>query len=267
MALVSAGSAAGEDAQPADARPELAVMGSIPLYWGEAGDLSDLIGGTQRPHWARAVLEREWRLVPLGFLDAAGLAGEARLLLAQPRPLAPEENVALDSWVAGGGRLLVFVDPMLTGDSRFPVGDRRRPQAIALLSPILAHWGLRLEFDAEQEPGVRARDFAGTSLPVDLAGRFVPTGGGAARCRLESDGLVALCRRGRGRVVLLADAALLDIVAPGEGAQAALERLAGLAFTGGGDFAGSSITSGSEPAENRGKAGAASAAGFPGSAP
>ena len=47
----------------------------------------------------------------------------------------------------GGGRVLLFADPMLTRHSAFALGDRRRPQDVVLLSPILARWRLELQFD------------------------------------------------------------------------------------------------------------------------
>src|SRR5690606_38800476 len=151
-------------------------MGTLPLYWGEADGLGDLLDAGGDAHWARAVLERDYRLLPLDWLGEAGIARVRLLLLAQPRPLAPEENVALDAWVRGGGRLLLFADPMLTGESRFAVGDRRRPQDVALLSPILDHWGLVLEFPEDQPAVTRQIEAAGEAIPVRLAGRFASNG-------------------------------------------------------------------------------------------
>jgi hypothetical protein len=129
-------------------------------------------------HWARPVLEQRFRLVPLDYLSADALAPHDTLLLAQPRALSAEENVALDGWVRGGGSLLLFADPMMTGESRFNLGDRRRPQDVALLSPILTHWDLELVFDDSQAAGLRFLGGNGPQLPVNLAGP------GAARTRI-----------------------------------------------------------------------------------
>lgn len=231
------------------ARPPLALMGTIPIFWGEADGLSDLLNGSGTPHWARAQLERQWRLVPLDHLDGAALNGVERLLLAQPRAFTPAENVALDAWVRGGGQLLLFADPMLTGESRFALGDRRRPQDVALLSPILAHWGLRLEFRDDESAAVQMREFAGKSLPVRLAGRLVADRAGTG-CALESAGLIAACALGQGQVVVVADAALLDLHEPAPCAAPALEALAARTFAPARENAGAIAKNGSELAEN-----------------
>ena len=238
LALGLAVTAAAQD-QAADkpSAPDLALMGTIPIYWGEAADLQDLISGTHRIHWARAQLERSYRLFPLDYLTAATLAPHTHLLLAQPRGFSAEENVALDQWVRGGGRLLLFADPMMTGETRFGLGDRRRPQDVALLSPILAHWGLRLEY-AEGQAGLIMHDIGGSRIPVNLAGRFSLTGEGGD-CALEGQAILAVCTIGRGRITVLADAALLDLDGPHIAADTALNALAARAFSENGDIAGS----------------------------
>lgn len=260
-ALALASSVPALAQQPAGAepaRPELALMGTIPIYWGEAAGLLELLlGGGYEAHWARAALEAQWRLAPLDYLSQDALEGHDRMLLAQPRGLAPEENVALDEWVAAGGRLLLFADPWITGHSDYALGDRRRPQDVALLAPILARWGLRLEYE-EGEGGARLaeREHRGTMLPVTLPGRFTRHDAGVADCTIEADGLVARCARGAGRIVLVADAALLDFEGPHPGAEAALSRLALLAFTDDGEIAGGGEGMAPEAAES-GAAGAA----------
>ena len=237
LALTASSGAAAQDAPPAE-RPSLAVMGTIPLVWGEAADLGELIGGGYQPHWARAVLERQWQLVPLDSLTAEALAGEALLLLAQPRGLAPQENVALDAWVRAGGRLLLLADPLMTGESRFGLGDRRRPQGTALLSPILAHWGLELQFDEQQPAIAEVREIAGARLPLNLPGRFALRGPAQGSCELGGEAVLARCSLGEGSVVLLADAALLDFSGPAEGAADALDWLTRLAFAQAGEITG-----------------------------
>lgn len=222
---ISAGSAAADEG-----RPPLGLMGTIPIYWGEARQLGELIDGSAKAHWARAVLERDYALRPVDRLDARTLEGLDFLLLAQPRALSGEENVALDAWVRGGGRLLLFADPLVTGESAFPLGDRRRPQGTALLSPILAHWGLRLEFDEAQPPGRRYLAGEGSpTLPLDMAGRFAPLGGGES-CALSLEGVLARCAIGKGHATIIADAALLDLYEPEPTAERALTELETLAF-------------------------------------
>ena len=211
-------------AQPA-ARPgggEVGLFGTLPIYWGEAADLPELIAGEAPPSWVRQQLEARFRLRLLDVLGPSQgvdtLEGLHNLLLAQPRALSSVENVALDDWVRGGGQLLLFADPMLTAQSEYGLGDRRRPNDVALLSPILAHWGLELQFDDQQSAQEQVVELFEQSFPVALAGRFVRIGGEAADdppCTLYAGGLAAQCAIGRGHALIFADAALLDIARDG----------------------------------------------------
>jgi hypothetical protein len=235
--LACSAPASGPQGREAAALPELGLMGTIPIYWGESARFGDLLGGKGQPHWARAELERSYRLEPVDMLDDAALAKLDYLLLAQPRALSPAENVALDKWVRGGGKLLLFADPLMTGGSLYAIGDRRRPQDVILLSPILAHWGLELQFVEDENPGYATREIAGAGVPVNLPGRFVPAG--AERdCTLAGNGLLARCTIEGGTATILADAAVLDPEAPRAEAASALKRLMTLAFGRGGDRAG-----------------------------
>jgi hypothetical protein len=210
------------------ARPELGLMGTIPIYWGESGNVSELLGGGAS-HWARARLEADFELRPLDTLSAESLAGLEFLLLAQPRALSPAENVALDAWVRAGGRLLLFADPMLTGESRFGLGDRRRPQDVILLSPILNHWGLPLEFDVDQPEGYAQVGDGDAAIPVNRPGSFTAPAQDSG-CVLVADSVLARCAVGRGTATVLADAALLDLYDPHPAAAPALGWLVEQAF-------------------------------------
>ena len=235
----------------ADPRPALALMGTVPIYWGEADGLTDLLAGAGAGHWARPVLERRFTIEPVSYLSAEALAGHRLLLLAQPRALSAQENVALDAWVRGGGRLLLFADPLMTGESRFNIGDRRRPQDVALLSPILAHWGLDLRFDEGQADSLRAVDLLGAALPVKLAGTFAPMAQDAP-CRLLAEDVVAHCTFGAGEALIVADAAMLDIEGPWPGAEGALGALTGLLSGEAGEIAGNRASVGFSTVENGG---------------
>lgn len=216
----------------------LLLMGTIPIYWGEDEDaFAAQISGDVEPHWARAQLEQDYSLVPLDYLNPDTLGGVRVMLMAQPRGLTAEENVALDNWVRGGGRLLLLADPVMTGHSHYGLGDRRRPQDTALLSPILSHWGLDLLFDADQPQGLQMREYAGgdesggdsISIPVNLPGHFAGRDSDAD-CRLYATETLAFCRIGAGFVTILADAALLDHEGPWPGSRQAFDSLLGTAF-------------------------------------
>lgn len=183
-------------------------MSTLPLLWAEADSVSELLTAEASKGWVSEELGARHTIQPLDTLEAEPLSKLGYLVLAQPRPLSPAENVALDNWVRAGGRLLLFADPMLTRHSRYPIGDRRRPQDVVLLSPILSHWSLELRFDPDLQGGEGVVDVEGLAVPVDLPGSFAA--GPEAECQLLSGGLVAQCRIGKGRVIALADAAVLD---------------------------------------------------------
>ncbi|MBD58664.1 MAG: hypothetical protein CL808_00890 [Citromicrobium sp.] len=194
------------------------LMTSLPIYRAPQASVADALSPqTGEPHWLRQAVEQGNSLAALDLLDPASLAGVDILLLIQPRALTPAENVALDDWVRGGGKVLLVADPMLTSEPRFALGDPRNPQAIAVTGPIQARWGLELEApggsgihgdDAERQVRIGDRE-----IPVVLGGRFAlrsPAGGDPADCALRYEGLVAVCSIGAGRAVLLADATLFE---------------------------------------------------------
>jgi hypothetical protein len=123
---------------------------------------------------------------------------------------------------------------MLTADSTYALGDRRRPQDIVLLSPILARWGLELRFDEDQPAGEHdGAGKRGRCVPVNLPGQFAPRPGGHdARCAIVREGLVARCRIGRGRALIVADAALFEPSDADGKRAAALDSLLEDAFAG-----------------------------------
>jgi hypothetical protein len=218
----------------AEPRDRVGLFTTLPLYWREASGISELVGPDASPPWARTLIERDYELVPLDALAGEGaiVNGLDRLLLAQPRTLSPAENVQLDAWVRGGGHLLLFADPLLTGDSRFAPGDKRRPQDVALLSPILSHWGLQLRFDEDQPGGERLAPLGEIMMPINAAGRFSyrPADEPDTSCIPRSGGLIAECTIGRGRALVVADAALFDGDAATPERAQALGWLIGRAF-------------------------------------
>lgn len=181
---------------------------TLPVLWNESADVAGLLRQDLPPHWAKAELARRGPIAALDVLAEAPLAKLDRLVIAQPRPLGPAENVALDDWVRGGGHLLLLADPALTEESRFAIGDPRRPQAVVLLSPILTRWGLDLRFDDGQPFGETPFDVMGTPVPANLAGRWALQG--QPNCRTWGDGIAVTCAIGKGRLVALADAEVLN---------------------------------------------------------
>lgn len=207
-------------AAPAGTEP-VGLFTTLPILWADNPDIAASLNPDQAPHWARAALERAGPITPLdtlaGFKGHAPLERVRLLVMAQPRVLSPEENVALDQWVRGGGHLLLLADPALTEESAFPITDPRRPQAVVLLSPILARWGLELRIADDGVLGETRPEVMGMAVPVNLPGHFVSEGQG--NCRLWTDGLAATCTIGKGKLIALADAAVLEREDP-DGARA-----------------------------------------------
>lgn len=234
MSAALAGTALAQGAP--DQRPTLLLMGTVPIYWGEADDIADQLRGGASAHWARGVLEQRFQLEPLDTIVSYRLARNRFMLMAQPRTLSGAENIALNGWVRSGGHLLLLADPMMTGESRFAIGDRRRPQDVALLSPILTHWGLDLQFDDSIAPGLTMADVGGVAIPVNLPGQLALRE--SATCELLGNGIAARCPLGRGTVLVIADAALLDHAGPYPGAEAGLAALIDSIFAGSGEITG-----------------------------
>ncbi len=209
-----------DDAASADAeKPKLAVFTSLPLFWQESDDLGAMLNSSTPAHWWVTHSAKRYDLQPLDALMAddtggpAPLAGQTRLVLAQPRPLAPRELVNLDDWLRAGGKALIFADPLLTWDSRFSLGDKRRPADTIMLSPLFARWGLSLEVDEMTEAAeaeIALPD--GATLPLRAFGRFALSAPSQAgdRCQLSAEAVLALCSIGKGRALLVADSALLE---------------------------------------------------------
>lgn len=182
-------------------------MTALPLFGTTADPDIILNGPDQRASIIRTLSERH-SVTPLARLDAQSLEKSAILILAQPRALSGEELVALDAWVRNGGRVLVFTDPELLWPSDLPLGDPRRAPPIGLLDPLLAHWGLVLESTPMSDTGPsRIFNFENMQIAVAWAGRWKAASPG---CRTEAERMIADCRIGKGRALLVADADMLD---------------------------------------------------------
>lgn len=199
-------------------RQPLGLMTSLPIYWPEGADMSDIVSGRVEAPWMRQELEQRFTLQPIDTLspdgelsDAASpLAGMDNLLIVQPRGFSPADNVALDDWVRAGGHALIAVDPMLTGHYDVSIMDPRHPVVSALIPNVFAHWGLEVHFSENQPLSGREVDLDDTPLPVLMAGWFVLADEGQKQCQLKAEGTVAECSIGQGHVTLLADAAIFE---------------------------------------------------------
>lgn len=183
---------------PDEAKPELFLISALPLIWSEDFSLD------QPGSPALKALEEHYRVRPVDL--PSQLPAGAMLLAAQPRALPAEELVMLDAWVRRGGRLMLLADPMLEWPSELPLGDRRRAPMAFADTGLLRHWGLRL--DAPEQRGPKQSTIDGQAVVTASPGAMVRESG---TCALSDDGLLADCRFGQGRVIVLADADFLNL--------------------------------------------------------
>jgi len=196
-------------------------MTSLPIYWPLAADFGELARGSLPVPWQRTALEQRFELVPLDTLSpieplAPGapvidpLEQLEHLAVIQPRGLSPADNVALDAWVRKGGELLLLLDPALTGHYELPLGDPRMPSLAALIPPVVARWGLEIRFDEAQADQPSPLELEKGSLPLFLSGTIASRPEAQSDCTISPGGALARCRIGKGRVTLLADAAVFE---------------------------------------------------------
>ena len=181
---------------PAERVP-LMLVTSLPLVFPEEFTLEG--GGTR----ALTALESRYRVVPIGTTDPQSLRKARLLLMAHPLAQPAEDLVALDSWVRGGGRVLLLADPILEWPSKRPLGDKLRPPPGFADTGLLAHWGLTLE--APHESGRRRSRLAGRTIVSASPGAL------SGACHIGGQGFVAQCKIGKGRATVVADADFLNV--------------------------------------------------------
>ncbi|WP_205452204.1 hypothetical protein [Sphingobium estronivorans] len=181
-------------------RPQLAVMSGLPLFWraGEKG----LAARVDAP--IITVLRQRFDVQPV---DSPLRLGKAKLLLlAQPRAFSMEELVALHGWISRGGTALILADPQLRWPLDLPLGDRRRPPSVTLLSAMIELLGVTL---LPRPDAGEVRHFLGDGRMLTL---FAASGfeKASADCRIVGRGRVARCAVGKGSATMVADADLID---------------------------------------------------------
>ncbi len=214
--------ASPDDPASSHKKPRLGLMTSLPLYWPLGSEFEALASGDATVPWQREALEAEYELVLLDTLSPiAGLTPDApetdplngidRLAIIQPRGLSPADNVALDEWVQAGGHLLLMLDPMLTGHYDLPLGSPGRPVDSALIPPVVARWGLAMSYvPSRGEIHTHSVTIDEGASPVIEAGILTDTGSDLSDCSINKDKVAAVCSVGKGRVNLIADAAVFE---------------------------------------------------------
>lgn len=192
-------------AAPANA-PTVTMLTGLPLRWSASRDIAAMIaeGTSDDPALARLASAGPVSLVD-SLVDHVPPPG-GTLLIAHPRALAPQELVAIDAFVRGGGRAVVLADALSGWPARHPLGDPRNAPVTSLLTPLLGHWGVTLGAAPAGESTALPADIDGARLRLFSAGRFdrLPPD-----CRAYADRRVARCAIGEGEAWLVGDADLL----------------------------------------------------------
>ena len=195
---------------PQTEKPKLGLMTTLPIQWSE-GTLSAAIDSSAEPEAAYSRLAAQYTIVPIDNLDQLKKDKIELLFLAQSRAMAPAELVALDKWVRAGGKVLILADPALQWESSYPIGDVRRPLFTTMLTPLFTHWTLELVLPVDTgEDKTVTRSVDGQTIRTTTPGEWVPVSGDAGvKCELRAKSLLASCRVGSGKALLLADADLI----------------------------------------------------------
>lgn len=186
--------------------PAVTMLTGLPLRWSASSSIAAMIaeGTNDDPSITRLTATGPVSLVD-SLADHAPPPGGV-LLIAHPRALAPQDLVAIDAFVRGGGRAVVLADALSGWPTRHPLGDPRNAPITSLLTPLLDHWGVTLGAAPTGGSEALSVDIEGARLRLFSAGRFdrLPSS-----CRAYAGRYAAHCRIGRGEVWLVGDADLL----------------------------------------------------------
>lgn len=187
-------------------RPAIHMMTALPLFWGD-GDMASVLQGRRARALALVAIEQVAEVAPIDLLRAETLSTVSFLVLAQPPALRPEELVDLDQWVRMGGQLLIFADPDLRWSVSRAMNPAERPPVRSLLHPLFKHWQIELRTRDPSLGRIETATIGTHKVVLAGAGRWAPT---SPDCKVDDDGLVANCTIDKGRVLMVADADLLD---------------------------------------------------------
>lgn len=193
-----------DDARDAE-RLTLSVLSGVPLTADHMTFGASMHGASFRA----PVLRRLEVIGSITLIDSISdqLRPGTLLLLIHPRALEPQQLVAIDAFVRGGGRAMILADGLSSWPTAYPAGDARNPAVTSLLTPLLTHWGLTLDApDGLRAMAVTHTD-SGERLRFFSPGRLHADG---RACVVSTGGVIARCAIGAGRAIIVADADWLD---------------------------------------------------------
>lgn len=189
--------------RPADERPQLLLLTSLPILFPEDLSLES------KPQPVLAALRSRYSVTPISLADRSSLDGRRLLLMAQPQAQPAEVLVELDDWVRRGGHVLLLADPTVEWPSNRPLGSPLRPPLAFPDTGLLGHWGVRL--DASDALGPKTVRVGRTDIRTASPGVLVATG---SNCSVDA-GFIAHCTIGKGEATVIADADFIDAAESG----------------------------------------------------
>ncbi|RMF09954.1 MAG: ABC transporter [Alphaproteobacteria bacterium] len=127
-------------------KPVLGLISSLPLEFGPGGPMAAAQGQSQ-PYFIYEQLKDAFSLRPLGNIFDHIDDDVDVLLIAHPGELGEAELYAIDQYILGGGRALVFLDPYLESSSYMQAGVGGNLPSASTLGPLLAAWGVEMTGD------------------------------------------------------------------------------------------------------------------------
>lgn len=192
---------------------KIQLMTSLPIVWGDGASMETILSGKTSPapiydHW-----QQHNDIVAVDSFEGLEGSDTDIVMLAQPPAMDPADIAAVDAWVRAGGQAIILTDPMLVWPSERPLGDKRRPLASGLLSPLLGYWGLELQMPDAAAAGNVELEFPDATIHTVGIGSFKQTAvqeDRHAECALSIANILARCKVGEGRAIILADADFLN---------------------------------------------------------
>ncbi|MEH6756118.1 MAG: DUF4350 domain-containing protein [Parasphingorhabdus sp.] len=197
----------------ASAPIQVQLMTSLPIIWGDGASMESILSGKTSPapiysHW-----QKNYNITAVDSFEGLENSGTDIVLLAQPPAMDPADIAAIDAWVRAGGKVIILTDPMLVWPTALPLGDKRRPLASGLLSPLLSHWGLALQMPDATGSGRVELEFPQATVSTVGIGTFKPIAEpdeSHAECALSIAHVMVRCKVGQGAAIILADADFLN---------------------------------------------------------
>lgn len=193
-------------------RVKIQLMTSLPIVWGDGASMENIIAGKASPapiyvHW-----KKHYDIAAVDSFAGLETSDTDIVMLVQPPAMDPADLAAVDAWVRAGGNAIILTDPMLLWPTDYPLGDKRRPLASGLLSPLLNHWGLELQITDDTASSAELQ-FPGARITAVGIGTFKPVAmhdDAKADCALSTGNVMARCALGDGHAIILADADFLN---------------------------------------------------------